>query len=303
MSFRQVIISEALKVSIKNSNINIAKKEDENIIIPIEDVYIILIEDNKTLITTQFLSKCADNKISVIICNEYHDPHVICSGYNTHYRQLHVLRMQLSLSECLKSNLWKELIETKIRNQYEVVKLTSNIKDDLEMLKEYYKTVELNDITNREGIAAKVFFKSLYGSEFIRFYDDTVNGALNFGYKIVASAISRELVSLGIDPKLGIWHDSKTNTLNLAYDLIEPFRPIVDYFIYEHLHLLVQEIPIKIRRDLVNILNVRMELSGKMQTLQNCIGYMVKSYLNILEGKTRTLIFPKIKKVEFIINE
>ncbi len=302
MSFRQVIISDAIKVGIKNGNINVVKS-DKEVVIPIEDVFIIVVEDTKTLLSAQFISKCAEHKISVVICNAQHDPYAICHGYNTHYRQLYILNLQINLGEECKAYLWQQIVRTKIQNQFDVVKLTSNIAHDLELLGDYKNNVKLDDITQREGIAAKVFFKSLYGNEFIRFYDDQINASLNFGYKILASAIARELVSLGIDPKIGIWHESRSNSINLAYDLIEIFRPLIDYFTFEHKELLINEFSIKLRRELVNILNIRMELGGKMQTVQNCINYVVKSYLNILEGKSTELVVPKICKVEFYINE
>ncbi len=300
MSYRQVIISEdVIKIGIEHSNIKITKVDNEKIIIPVEDVFIILIETQKTLLSTQFLVKCAEYKICVVVCNSSHDPFAICMGYNTHYRSLQILNLQIELDESVKSILWKQIIECKIRNQKAVVQWTSNIQEDITMLADYSGTVEMADISNREGIAAKVFFKSLYGSEFIRFYDDAINKALNFGYKIITSAIVRELVSLGMDPKIGLWHDSKTNPVNLACDLVEPYRPVVDYFIYEHVDQLIDELPIRVRRSLVGILNTRVNVCGKMQTLQNCIGYTVKSFLQVLEGRSVSLQFPSIGKIEF----
>ncbi len=304
MSYRQLIITDNIKkASIENNNIKLINYFDEKINIAIEDIFIILVETQKIALTANFLSKCADNKIVVIICDEKHNPNVICNGYNTNYRQLQVLEMQMYLNNQIKGILWQQLIKQKIKNQYLVLNLTTNNLDDIGMLQEYYKTVEFMDLANREGIAAKIFFKSLHGSEFIRFYDDNINDALNFGYTILTSAITRELVSFGLDPKIGIWHNSKTNPFNLACDLVEPFRPIIDYFVYEYKNTLNDGLSLQLRRQLINILNIRMKLHGKMQTLQNCIHYAVKSFIAILEGKNSDLYLADLEKVEFKENE
>lgn len=303
MSFRQVIIRKANKIKLSYNNLIIVDKEEKEIHIPLEDIFTILIEDPNTILTTKIISECSKNKISIVVCDEKHDPVSIIQGYNLHHRAKYVLDRQNKLEDNVKSLLWKQIIEKKIYNQYLVITNTSNDLNDVEMLKNYSLNVKDSDIDNREGIAAKVFFRSLYGTEFIRFYADGINHAMNYGYKVIASAITRELVAYGLDPKLGIWHDSQLNSYNLSYDLIEVFRPLVDYCIFENTHLVENELTLSMRRELVNLLNIRMEMNGKMQTVQNCIGSTVKSYLNVLEGKKMNLELPNITKVDFYIHE
>jgi len=55
-----------------------------------------------------------------------------------------------------------------------------------------------------------------------------IKDILNCGYAVVRSAIARKLVATGFHPTFGIHHDSQLNAFNLADDLIEPYRPIVD---------------------------------------------------------------------------
>ncbi len=302
MSFRQVVVRKSEKIKLSNECICIVNNEKE-IRVPLEDVFIVLIEDPNTVITTRIITECVKNKICIIICDEKYLPTALISGYNQHHRMLYVLESQLNLSYEVKSKLWQELITSKLYNQYLTVKYTSNIENDLKLLKNYSKDVKKADIDNREGIAAKIFFKSVYGTEFIRFYDDAINHAMNYGYTILASAITRELVAHGIDPKLGIWHESKTNALNLSYDIVEVFRPLVDYCIYENMHYIQNELTLKIRKEMIKLLNVRMELEGKMQTVQYCISKIVVNYVGILEGKKTSLTLPKITKVDFHISE
>ncbi len=300
--FRQVVIRKSERIKLSNSNLCIVNEKKE-IKIPLEDIFIIIIEDPNTVITTRIIAECVKNKICIITCDEKYLPCAIVSGFNQHHRALYVLQSQLGLTFETKAILWQQLISTKIYNQYLVVKHTSNIENDIELLKKYSSTVKESDIDNREGIAAKVFFKSLYGTEFIRFYDDAINHAMNYGYTVIASAITRELIAYGIDPKLGIWHDSKANSFNLSYDIVEVFRPLVDYCIYENSHKIYEELTLEMRKELINLLNVRVEMEGKMQTVQYCISNIVRSFVGVLEGKRKVLILPKIEKVEFHISE
>lgn len=56
-----------------------------------------------------------------------------------------------------------------------------------------------------------------------------VNVLLNYGYGILRAAVARAVVGAGLHPALGIHHSNQFNSFNLVDDLIEPFRPIVDY--------------------------------------------------------------------------
>ncbi|MFV0424210.1 MAG: type II CRISPR-associated endonuclease Cas1 [Bacilli bacterium] len=302
MSFRQVVIRKSEKIRLSNNNLCVVNNEKE-VKIPLEDIFIVLIEDPNTIITTNIISKCVDNRICIITCDEKHLPCAMITGYNQHHRALHVMHSQLNQTFEMKSQIWKQLIKSKIYNQYLVAKYTSNVEKDTELLKEYTTNVKDGDIDNREGIAAKVFFKSVYGTEFIRFYDDGINHAMNYGYTIIASAITRELIAYGIDPKFGIWHDSKANSFNLSYDIVEVFRPLVDYCIYENMHKIENELTLEMRKELIKLLNVRVDLEGKMQTVQYCITRIVKSYVGVIEGKRNDLVLPKIEKVDFYISE
>ena len=55
------------------------------------------------------------------------------------------------------------------------------------------------------------------------------------GYGVVRSAIARKLVVTGFHPTFGIHHDSQLNAFNLADDLIEPYRPMVDLVVHENI--------------------------------------------------------------------
>ena len=162
------------------------------------------------------------------------------------------------------------------------------------ILSKYVKEVTIGDETNREGLAAKIYFRSLFGSEFIRFYDDPINAALNYAYQIVKSSIIRTLSIYGLNSYLGINHKSKVNNFNLVYDLIEPFRAIVDLYVYKIKDNLTLPLSFDVRKDLVNILNISVTSNNKKCTLEYSIELLVISYIKALSTGEVSLTFPRV---------
>lgn len=135
-------------------------------------------------------------------------------------------------SEMAKGFVWQQIITHKIRNQRLLPERLDN-SAATELL-HYELEVLSDDLTNREGTAAKVYFTALFGPGFRRGVSDETNAALNYGYKILASTINRMLCSHGYNLALGIHHRSRKNPFNLTYDLIEPWRPLIDQIVCEN---------------------------------------------------------------------
>lgn len=69
---------------------------------------------------------------------------------------------------------------------------------------------------------------------FSRGNDHVINSALNYGYAIVRGLIARSIVCYGLEPSIGVFHHSELNNFNLADDMIEPFRPLVDLYVSQN---------------------------------------------------------------------
>ncbi len=301
MSFRQIIVKQANYLSFSNNSIKVNYENESvfNVTIPIEDVAIIVIEKSNSIISLNLINKCMENNIIIIICNEKKLPQGIIKSFSNHYKQLENTYKQIEYSNTQKKILWKEIIKQKINNQMSVIKFTTGNKDVIDKIHKHQKEIKRNDVTNREAVCAKLFFEEIYGNEFKRFIDDKINSTLNYGYSILVSSIVRQLVSFGIDPRFGIWHSSKSNSLNLAYDLVEPFRPIVDYYIYNKYEFITKDLTPKIRRELVSLLNATIECEGKKYRLQNAIELFVKQYMLILRGEEKDFLEINIIPIKF----
>jgi CRISPR-associated protein Cas1 len=103
------------------------------------------------------------------------------------------------------------------------------------------------DSGNIEAQAARAYWSGLF-ENFTRQQNenDIRNNALNYSYAIVRGMVARALVGVGFLPEFGLHHCSELNALNLADDMIEPFRPFVDVVVRELLDEDGDELPFQL---------------------------------------------------------
>ncbi len=177
-----------------------------------------------------------------------------------------------------KKLVWTHIIQQKIINQ-------ANLLEKLgmaayEKLHEYANQIEFFDVTNREGHAAKVYFNSLFGKGFSRDDVNNINAALDYGYAILLSNFNKEIVANGYLTQLGIKHINEYNQFNLSCDLMEPFRIVVDEFVYKNLE---NEFTPEYKIQLVDLLNKKVEFCGKEYYLTNVIQLYLKKTFDTIE--------------------
>ena len=293
MGYRQVIIKKSEKLHFKDKQL-IIDKDNQSTKIPLEDINYILIEDSTTIITTRLLAELGKNAISLIVCDEKYEPTSIMYPYNYHFKQLDVFSHQLEIDDSIKNEFWNQIVKRKIENSIRVLEMTSKEEFPISKLTEYINEITDGDSKNREGLAAKMYFRSQFGSDFIRFYDDNVNAALNYGYTIIASAIIRNLAVYGLNTYLGIHHSSKINNFNLAYDFLEPYRSVVDKFVYDNKDDIVLPLSFEFRKKLINLLNKEVLHQNKKYTIEYSIGLLIKSYIKSFSSGEIKLDLPSI---------
>ena len=293
MGYRQVIIKKSEKLHFKDNQL-IIEKDNNSTKVPLEDINYVLIEDPTTILTTRLLAEFGKNAISLIVCDEKFEPTSIMYPYNYHFKQLDVFSHQLEIDENIKNEFWNQIVQRKIENSIRVLEMTSKEEFPISKLNEYINEVIDGDIKNREVLAAKIYFRSIFGSDFIRFYDDKINAALNYGYTIIASAIIRNLAVYGLNTYLGIHHSSKINNFNLAYDFLEPYRSVVDKFIYDNKDDIVFPLSFDFRKKLIDLLNKEVLHKNKKYTIEYSISLLIKSYIKSFSTGEIKLDLPTI---------
>ena len=204
---------------------------------------------------------------------------------------------QIQWDEKTKKKLWTEIVKGKIENQVLTLKKLE-LTDKIKLLSQNIDKIQYGDKTNVEGISARIYFKELFGNEFIRFNETIENYCLNFSYHIVRTLISKEIVARGYIPSLGINHKNQYNVFNLADDLIEVYRPIVDYYVYlilaDILKSEVFELTKDIKIKLIDIINNKIEYKKQKYSIINSIPQYISDVIDFVSKKDKTLEIPRL---------
>ena len=157
-----------------------------------------------------------------------------------------------------------------------------------DLLTSYIVEVELPDKTNREGHAAKVYFNALFGSSFSRSDECFINAALNYGYGIILSTVTREIVANGFLTQLGLFHHSVFNEFNLGSDLMEPYRPLVDSIVIDL--DIKEEFSHDDKMEILKVLNKKVKIGTITFTVLNSISMYVRSVFEAIENEDTSLL-------------
>ena len=289
MSWRIVVISKRAKLDYQMGYMIV--RNDTTLQIHLGEIATVLIESTAVSITTSLLAELSKKKIKVIFCDEKRNPSSELISYYGSHDTSNKVRKQIQWGKNIKEAVWTEIVTEKIRKQKELLECLG--REESELLEGYIKEMHLNDETNREGHAAKVYFNALFGLDFTRTADTLMNAALNYGYSIILSTFNREIVANGYITQLGLFHDNMFNQFNLSSDLMEPFRVLVDK---EVLNMKVEEFGHNEKMQLVNILNHEIQVDGKTQYVNNAIKIYCKSIFDALNENDSSLIrFYKIE--------
>ena len=251
---RTLVFSNPMKLSLKNCQLVLAYKDDPDnkVTIPIEDIGVVIIEHQQVSITIPLMNALVEGNVQVVMCNNRGMPSAMLQSFEGNNLQGENLRNQMGAGEVLKKQLWKQIVEAKIRNQ---AALLNKVGQEGDRLKQYYQNVKSGDADNREGIAARIYFSELFGESFLR--DRTVpgiNALLNYGYAILRAATARALVSSGLLPAIGIFHHNRSNAFPLADDVMEPYRPYVDEIVYDMAMQAKLDLTKDVKAELINVL-------------------------------------------------
>ena len=212
-------------------------------------------------------------------------------GHTSHSKRI---REQMTVSEPLKKQLWKQTVESKIGNQRQVLK---GLGLEYEPLDKYIKEVRSGDTTNMEGIAAQFYWRQLFGSDFYREREgDGANTLLNFGYAVLRSIVAKAIVDTGLIPVLGIFHRNRYNPYCLADDLMEPYRPIVDRAVIQWLTFFPSnyELSIGAKTHLLKIASTDVYLEKKWHPLLVAVKMTVSSLYQCYVGEKRQISYPSL---------
>lgn len=278
MGWRTVVVTQHAKISYSGHCV-VVQTQDSTNQIPVSDIQILLISTTRAVITSAVISELAKHQSKVIFTDNSGEPVTETMDYYPNNRDPQLLQTQFNWNEERKTSLWTKIIVQKITNQIYVTEaLGINAQD----LKDELAKLEINDVTNREAVVARKYFSLLFESESSRRNFSPINAALNYGYAIILSAVNREIAANGYLTQLGVHHHSQENDFNLGSDLMEPFRPIVDWWVKQKKF---NDFTPDIKFGLVDLLNLKMKYNSQNTILRNAITKHVDNCLKYLSGE------------------
>jgi CRISPR-associated protein Cas1 len=286
--WRSVMISRPARL--RREHFSLAIDQEETAFVPFEDIAVIVLNHREITLTHPVLSACAEYGISLFATGANHQPAGVFLPFLPHTRATRMMRKQLGIARPRAKQAWASIVRRKIENQAICLKLCG--KAGADRLASYARRVRSGDPDNLEAQAAAFYFAQLFGADFSRADAHWTNAALDYGYAVIRGAIARGLVAHGLHPSLGLFHDSEQNAFNLADDLIEPFRPLVDLHVTKCAAATEGELSPSDKQALVALLNVDVGMpQGRMSALA-AIEYAVESLVRVYEEEDKELDLP-----------
>ena len=286
-----LFFSHPARLSLKDNQLVITLKDSNEMITrPIEDIGFMVIENQQIIFTIPLLNELVHNNVSVILCDAKGMPSSMLMGLNNNATQAESLKYQLNVSEPMRKQAWKQIVEQKIRNQAAVL---DKLGIEHHNLKACYSSVLSGDTSNREGIAARQYWTQLFGKDFRREREGLPpNNLLNYGYAILRAATARALMGSGLLPALGIFHRNRYNAFPLADDIMEPYRPYVDEIVFNAAEEGILELDKNTKAKLLNLLFTDVKIGKVTRPLTNALTITSASLLKYYKGETKKLSLP-----------
>lgn len=278
MSWRTVIISNRCKLDMNMGYMVVRGEETKRIFL--DEIGILMLENTQISMTGALLCALSKNKTRIIFCDEKRSPYGELESYYGCHDSSRKIRNQIKWTDEQKGLIWTRIVSEKIRNQSLLLR-EQGFDEEMRLLEKYIEEIEFFDTSNREGHAAKVYFNALFGKQFSRGQDNSINAALNYGYGLILSAVNREVAINGYTSQIGLFHDNIFNPYNLSSDLMEPFRIIIDRKVIE---MGADKINFDtgIKREMVALLNSTVRIDNSNQTLLNAIKIYCKSIFDAI---------------------
>jgi len=289
---RTLFFSNPCYLSVKDKQLLINREDQETVQVPVEDLGFVVLEDQQINVTIPLLEELVDNNTAVIFCNRKHMPQSMLFPLEGNHLQGEIHRAQIKASEPLRKQLWKQTVESKIKNQALLLKRKGLKHKDILSIS---VSVKSGDATGRESYAAKIYWSRLFGKDFIRDrYGMPPNNMLNYGYIVLRAAVARALTGSGLLPTFGIHHHNRYNAYCLADDIMEPYRPFIDAIVCD-LNMKysgIFDINKEVKAELLKVLTVDVHFNKTSRPLMLGLSQTTASLAKCFMGEKRSIDYP-----------
>ncbi|WP_025769539.1 type II CRISPR-associated endonuclease Cas1 [Thioalkalivibrio sp. HK1] len=261
--------------------------------VPLDDIGSVIISVLGCSVSTALINELAELNIPLVMCGSNYLPTSMTLPVAGYGRQLHVMQAQINMSEPRRKRLWQRIVRGKIKNQAAVIK---SIGESNERLLRLAASVRSGDTGNAEAQAARDYWRRLFGKGFRRNREnvDPLNTSLNYIYAIVRSCVARGISSAGLHPCFSLHHKNPQNPINLVDDLMEPYRPIADYFLSLRVNLLSGRLTPEAKSELAAITNLPIPQGEEEPPLSLAAAKMCRQVARYYQEEVSEVVLPEL---------
>jgi len=262
--------------------------------VPLDDIGVLIISAFGATCTKDALVSLAERGAVTILCGPKGAPAAFILPAQANYENALRIRVQSQASLPLKKRLWQAVVMAKLKHQSAVLSCFGQ-EEKARRVSLYVRQVQSGDPQNREACGARIYWKALLGETFSRSPDgEWPNALFNYGYALLRAAAARAICAAGLNPVFGIHHENNTNSMPLADDLMEPYRPLVDYYVKQVLAEGITEMGPPAKQEITRFLWADLVFAGEVTPFYAALERLSYSLVASFKAKK-----PQIEIAEF----
>jgi CRISPR-associated protein Cas1 len=291
------IAGSAAKVSLRHGCIVVSREGLPEASAPVEEVGVLILAHPQATATTPALAALMSAGASVVVCDAGHQPAGLMLPLRANTLQTQRMLQQVAARAPLRKRLWQQVVRAKIRAQAGTL---AALHGDDGGLSELAARVRSGDPTNVEATAAQRYWPMLFRDvEFRRRLDaEDQNRLLNYGYAVLRAAMGRAVCAAGLHPSLGLHHRARENPWCLCDDLMEPYRPLVDFEVARLAAEFGRRGPLDVvaKQRLLGVLITRVAVDRQLREsrqVDDLLYRTASSLARVFAGEAERLVYPE----------
>jgi CRISPR-associated protein Cas1 len=284
------IAQDNRRLSVERGFLVIRDDQQELGSIPLDDIAAVVGNAHGITYTNNVLVALAERKVPLVITAANHMPVAFLWPIDGHHAQAGRMDTQLAATLPLRKRLWSQIVRAKLQQQASVLEACG---ESPTLVTALINKVRVGDPENIEAQAARRYWSRVFGEDFRRNQDgDGINALLNYGYALLRSATARAVLTAGLHPSLGLFHSNQQNAMRLVDDLMEPFRPFVDWRVRELRRAGNEQLKPETKRTLAHGLYFDLDTIAGRTPLMVCIQKLATSLTQAYSGENERLDLP-----------
>ncbi|MDO8423600.1 MAG: type II CRISPR-associated endonuclease Cas1 [Parvibaculum sp.] len=285
------IASDDRHLALSRGFLTVSHDRTEVARIPLDDIGVLLCHAHGLTYSNNLMVELAKRGACVVLCGPNHMPIAWLWPLDGHHVQSLRMRHQLEVGAPLRKRLWQVIVRAKIEQQGAVLERLGKPDGAFDLLA---RKVKSGDPENIEAQAARRYWPLLMGETFRRDRDaGGVNAMLNYGYTVLRAGVARAVTTAGLHPSVGLHHSNRNNPMCLVDDLMEPFRPIVDYTVSRLQSAGATDVSPETKAVLAEVLAFDMATEQGTTPVSTCAERLTYSLAQSFEAGKPTLILPR----------